>query len=34
MYLAAFGGTFISIYLGIAICTALWIFWSVTVKDL
>jgi len=34
LYLAAFGGTFISIYLGIGICTALWIFWAVTVKDL
>ena len=34
LYLAAFAGSFISIYLGIGICTALWIFWSVTVKDL
>jgi uncharacterized membrane protein len=34
LYLAAFAGSFISIYLGIGICTALWVFWSVTVKDL
>ena len=34
LYLAAFAGSFVSIYLGIGICTALWIFWSVTVKDL
>ena len=34
LYLAAFAGTFVSIYVGIGICTFLWIFWSVTVKDL
>jgi uncharacterized membrane protein len=34
LYLAAFAGTFVSIYLALGICTALWIFWSVTVKDL
>jgi uncharacterized membrane protein len=34
LYLAAFGASFINIYLAIGICTALWVFWSVTVKDL
>jgi uncharacterized membrane protein len=33
-YLAAFGASFINIYLAIGICTALWVFWSATVKDL
>jgi uncharacterized membrane protein len=34
LYLAAFGASFISIYLAIGICTALWVFWLVTVKNL
>jgi uncharacterized membrane protein len=34
LYLAAFAASFVSIYLAIGICTALWIFWCVTVKDL
>jgi uncharacterized protein YybS (DUF2232 family) len=34
LYLAAFGASFVSIYLAIGICTALWVFWCVTVKDL
>jgi len=34
LYLAAFGASLISIYLSIGICTALWVFWCFTVKDL
>jgi TMEM175 potassium channel family protein len=34
LYLVAFGASFINIYLAIGICTALWVFWCVTVKDL
>jgi len=34
LYLAAFGASFVSIYLAIGICTALWVFWCFTVKDL
>jgi uncharacterized membrane protein len=34
LYLAAFGASFVNIYLAIGICTALWVFWCVTVKDL
>jgi uncharacterized membrane protein len=34
LYLAAFGASFISIYLAIGICTGLWVFWCVTVRDL
>jgi TMEM175 potassium channel family protein len=34
LYLSAFAASFVSIYLAMGICTALWIFWSVTVKDL
>jgi uncharacterized membrane protein len=34
LYLAAFGASFVSMYLAIGICTALWVFWCVTVKDL
>lgn len=34
LYLAAFAASFVSIYLAIGICTALWIFWCLTVKDL
>jgi uncharacterized membrane protein len=34
LYLAAFGSSFFNIYLAIGICTALWVFWCVTVKDL
>ncbi len=34
LYLLAFGASFVNIYQAIGICTALWIFWCVTVKDL
>jgi uncharacterized membrane protein len=34
LYLAAFGASFVNIYLAIGICTALWVFWCITVKDL
>lgn len=34
LYLAAFAASFVNIYLAIGICTALWVFWCVTVKDL
>jgi uncharacterized membrane protein len=34
LYLAAFSALFINIYLAIGICTALWVFWCATVKDL